>query len=492
MPPVHAITSMEDVLRLLPIFVACGFGALIMLLEPFVAASGRKSLAWLGVAGGFAALLSVLVSARHMGRAYSGLPYSSLIQVDYFSIFMFAALFSFAVLAMLGSLDYLDREGLQHGEYYALVLFATAGMAVMACAQELLTAFVGLEVSSIASYILAGYRRNAPKSNESALKYFLLGSFATAFFLYGAALIFGGAGSTQLESIRDAIASHKNIDPSLLVLGSALVLVGLSFKVATAPFQFWTPDVYEGAPTPVTALFASGPKAAAFAILVRVFYTAFGSYSGTWFWAIWGSAVLTMFIGNLSALVQTNVKRMLAYSSIAHAGYILVAFAANSELGVASLLFYILVYALVKLGAFTLLGHLGDTGERRVEIQDMSGLGRTHPLAAACMALYMFSLMGLPITAGFMGKLYIFRAALNSRLTGLAIILAVNSVISAYYYLRVVRVMYFSEPSPEWRPAAVPYAVSAVMVVTAFATVYLGLFPDAVRDLAVRSASSLR
>ncbi len=492
MPPVHNITSMEDVLRLLPIFVACGFGILIMLVEPFVAPSGRRFVAWLGIAGGFASLLSVLVSARHMGPAFSGMPHANLIQVDPFSIFMFFAIFSFAVLAMLGSLDYLEREGLQHGEYYALVLFATAGMAVMACAQELLTAFIGLEVSSIASYILAGYRRNAPKSNESALKYFLLGSFATAFFLYGAALIFGGAGSTQLDVIRERIALHTGTDPTLLVLGSALVLVGLSFKVATAPFQFWTPDVYEGAPTPVTGLFASGPKAAAFAILVRVLYAAFGSYSGTWFWVIWGSAVLTMFIGNLSALVQTNLKRMLAYSSIAHAGYILVAFAANSELGVASLLFYILVYALVKLGAFTLLGHLGDTGERRVEIQDMAGLGRTHPLAAACMSLYLLSLMGLPITAGFMGKLYIFQAALDARLTGLAILLAVNSVISAYYYLRVVRVMYFSDASPDWSPAPVPYAVSFVMLVTSIATVWLGLFPDAVRDFAMRSASALR
>ena len=204
MPSFHNITSMEDVLRLLPIFVACGFGALIMLVDPFVPRAGRHWIARLGVTGGFAALLSVLVSARHMGRGYNGLPYSSLVQVDSFSVFMFFAVFAFAVLAMLGSLDYLEREGLQHGEYYALVLFATAGMAVMACAQELLTAFVGLEVSSIASYILAGYRRNAPKSNESALKYFLLGSFATAFFLYGAALIFGGSGSTQLEVIRDA------------------------------------------------------------------------------------------------------------------------------------------------------------------------------------------------------------------------------------------------------------------------------------------------
>ena len=492
MPAAHNITSMEDVLRLLPIFMACGFGALIMLLEPFIPATSRHWMARLGVVGGIAALVSVVESARHMGRAYIGLPYSSLIQVDYFSVFMFSALFSFAVLVMVGSVDYLEREGLQHGEYYALVLFATAGMAVMACAQELLTAFIGLEVSSIASYILAGYRRNAPKSNESALKYFLLGSFATAFFLYGAALIFGGAGSTQLEVIRERLQYQGGTETSLLVMGGALVLVGLSFKVAAAPFQFWAPDVYEGAPTPVTGLFASGPKAAAFAILVRVFYTALPSLSGTWFWAIWGSAILTMFVGNFAAVVQSNVKRMLAYSSIAHAGYILVAFASTTELGVASLLFYILVYALVNVGAFTLLAHVGDTGERRVEIQDMAGLGQTHPLAAACMTLYLFSLMGLPITAGFMGKLYIFRAALNARLTGLAIILAINSVISAYYYLRVVRVMYFSDPSPDWNPGPVPYAVSAVMLVTSFATVYLGLFPDVVRDLAVRSANALR
>lgn len=498
MQPAGNITGMEDVLRLAPILVACGFGMLIMLVDPFVAPARRQLVAYLGVFGALASLASVFVSAQHMGRSYSGLPYSSLIQVDDMSIFMFFAVFSFAFLAMLGSLDYLEREGLQHGEYYALVLFATAGMAVMACAQELLTAFVGLEVSSISSYILAGYRRNAPKSNESALKYFLLGSFATAFFLYGAALIFGGAGSTQLEAIREIIL-HPNprvhTDTNLLVLGSALVLVGLSFKVATAPFQFWTPDVYEGAPTPVTGLFASGPKAAAFAILVRVFYSAFGTFSGTWFWAVWASAILTMFLGNLAAIAQTNIKRMLAYSSIAHAGYILVAFAANSKLGIAALLFYILAYALVKLGAFTLLGHLGDAGERRVEIQDLAGLGRTHPLAAFCMSVYLLSLMGLPITAGFLGKLYILKAALDARnvyLTWLAVFLAVNSVISAYYYLRVVRVMYFSEASADWSPAPVPYAVVAVLFFTVVPTIYLGLFPDAVRVLVQSSAASLR
>jgi len=493
MPATAYIFRNEDLYRVAPVLVACGFGILIMLVDPFVPAGKKQRVGRLGVLGGLAALVSGGLSGQHPGSAYSGL-----LSVDPYSQFFVLGIFTFAVLAMLGSLDYLEREGLQHGEYYALVLFASAGMAVMASAQELLTAFIGLEVSSISSYILAGFRRNAPKSNESALKYFLLGSFATAFFLYGAAILFGATGSTRLPIIRIAVTgSHAVFSvfrtaPDLLALGAALVLVGLAFKIAAAPFQFWTPDVYEGAPTPVTGLFASGPKAAAFAVLVRIFYTAFGTAGATWLWPVWGSAVLTMSLGNLAALVQSNVKRMLAYSSIAHAGYLLVAFAANSALGVAALLFYVLTYGLAKLGAFTLLGHLGDSGERRLEIQDLAGLGRTRPLAAACMSVYLFSLMGLPITAGFLGKLYIFEAALDSNLTGLAVLLAVNSVISAYYYLRVVRVMYFDDPSAEWQPAPVPYAVGAVMLFTSFATLFFGLFPDRLVNLAQLSALSLR
>ena len=498
MPPLTNVVTVEDFYRLAPIFVAAASGILVMVIDPFVPERAKYMVGRLAVLGGLAALFSVVLSARHHGYSYPDDGAYALINVDYFSVFLFLAIFTFTVLALLGSLDYLERERLQHGEYYALVLFAAVGMAVMACAQELVTVFVGLEVSSISSYILAGYRRNSPKSNESALKYFLLGSFATAFFLYGAALIYGGAGTTQLAQLHDLV-QHMNadtglvvVDRNLMVLGSALVLVGLFFKAAAAPFQFWTPDVYEGAPTPISGLFASGPKAAAFAILVRVFYGAFGSASGVWFWAVWGSAILSMFMGNLAALVQTNIKRMLAYSSIAHAGYLLVAFAANSQIGVAALLFYVLVYALVKIGAFTLISHLGGVGERHVEIQDLAGLGRTQPMAALCMTIYLLSLMGLPITAGFMGKLYIFQAALSAKLTGLAVILAVNSVISAYYYLRVVRIMYFSEPAPDREAAPVPYAVGAVMLFTLVATIYLGLFPDSVRSLARASAEALR
>lgn len=480
MPP------LADVYRLAPVFIACGFGILIILADAFLPRGGRGALARLGLVGALASLAAVGIAARHTGSAFSGL-----LHIDAFSLFFEAAIFAITVLVMLGSYDYLEREGLPMGEYHALLLFAACGMSVMASAGELLTAFIGLEVSSIASYVLAGYRRNTPKSNESALKYFLLGSFATAFFLYGAAMVYGAAGTTVLEGVRAKTFAGSAGGP-LLQLGCAMILVGLAFKVAVAPFQAWAPDVYEGAPTPVTALFASGPKAAAFALLLRILFTAFGGLSDMWFWAIWVSAALTMFLGNLAALAQNNVKRMLAYSSIAHAGYLLVAFAARSEIGIAALLFYVVVYALVTLGAFTIVAHLGETGERRLEIDSFAGLGTRQPVTAFCMTLFLLSLMGLPITAGFLGKLYIFGAAVKAHLTGLAVMLAINSVIAAYYYLRLVRAMYFSEPAEEWTPAPVLPGVGAVMFLTAVATIAFGLFPGALMAFAAISAQSFR
>ncbi len=476
----------EDVLRMGPVLVACAFGMLIMVVDPFVPRKRQGILAGAGLVGALTSLFAVLVASDDPGPAFFGV-----VRVDDFSLYLMGALFTFTVLVMLGSYDYLKREKLPIGEYHALLLFATAGMAVMASADELLTAFVSLEISSISSYILAGFRRNAEKSNESALKYFLLGSFATAFFLYGAAMVYGASGTSHLELLRSKIA-HGEAASSLLVLGCGMILVGLGFKMAVAPFQMWTPDVYEGAPTPVTALFASGPKAAAFALLLRILFTGFDAVSGMWFWFLWVSAVLTMFIGNLAALQQTNIKRLLAYSSIAHAGYLLVAFAARSELGIAALLFYLVVYALVKVGAFTIVAHLGETGERHLELQDYAGLGRREPLAAFCLSLYLLSLLGLPVTAGFLGKLYIIDAALRARLVGLAVILAINSVIAAFYYLRVIRVMYFSEPATDWTPAPLPRGVGAVLFATSIATVLLGLMPGPLMSLASLSATSLR
>ena len=478
--------ALADAYSLAPVITACGFGILIILGDAFLPRAGKTLLARLGVVGALASLAAVTLASRHAGDAYSGL-----IRTDAFSLFFESLIFVITVLVMLGSYDYLVREGLSLGEYHALLLFAASGMAVMASANELLTAFVGLEISSIASYVLAGYRRTASKSNESALKYFLLGSFATAFFLYGAAMVYGATGTTRLDVLREMFVSGRAPGP-LMLLGCGMILVGLGFKAAVAPFQVWTPDVYEGAPTPVTALFASGPKAAAFALLVRILVTGFGAANPTWFWAIWVSAVLTMFIGNLAALTQDNVKRMLAYSSIAHAGYLLVALAARSEIGIAALLFYLVVYALVTLGAFTIITHLGEPGERRLEIDAYAGLGTRQPFTALCMTIFLLSLLGLPITAGFLGKFYIFDSALKAQLPGLAVMLAMNSVIGAYYYLRLVRVMYFTEPEQEWTPEPVTAGVGAVMFLTAVAALGFGLFPGPLMTFATISAQSFR
>jgi NADH-quinone oxidoreductase subunit N len=471
----------EDLYRIAPELALCAAGMLVMLIDPFLPRRRAGVSAFLALLGAAVALATTRFQMRLPGTAFSGL-----IRVDDFSVFLHLVVIAVAALVILGSRDYLDREGLQRGEYYALVLFATAGMGVMAGAQELVTAFIGLEVSSISSYILASFRRNALKSNESAMKYFLLGSFATAFFLYGVALVYGATGTTLLPRMEQAPANAL-----LLRLGLGMIFVGLAFKVAAAPFQLWTPDVYEGAPTPVTALLSAGPKAAAFALLLRIFDTVLAA-SQLWYWALCISAVLTMFAGNLAAIVQTNMKRMLAYSSIAHAGYILVAFAARNEIGTAAVLFYLVAYALMKLGAFTLVAHLSGEGERHLEINDYAGLGRRQPVAAAYLTLYLLSLLGLPVTAGFLGKFYIFNAALKSHLVWLAVLFAINSVISVYYYLRVVVVMYMREPQDERTPTPIPAAVGLVLFFTAAGTIYLGLFPNFVMGFASQSATFAR
>ncbi len=481
------VPAREDLLRLAPELVLCASGILLMLVEPFLGRARRGILLFLATAGAALALAATLLPAAHPGTAFSGL-----LHIDGFSVFMHVVVGVVALLVVLGSADYLEREHIQHGEYYALVLFATAGMGVMASAGELMTAFVGLEVSSISTYILAGYRRDSPRSDESAMKYFLLGSFATAFFLYGIAMVYGATGSTLLGQ---ATLTTFSGAPTLLRLGLALILVGLGFKVAAAPFQVWTPDVYEGAPTPVTALMSSGPKAAAFALLLRILATTVAA-GPFWFWALWISAVLTMCVGNFAAVAQTSVKRMLAYSSIAHAGYIMVALAAAAAsdqlaLGVAAVLYYLAVYALMKLGAFMMVAQLGGASERHVEIDDLAGLASRQPAAAACFSLFLLSLLGLPITAGFLGKFYIFNAALASHLVWLAVLLGLNSVLASFYYLRVIVVMYMREPNQDWAPSPMPWAVTLVLVAAAAGTLYLGLFPGRVMGFATQAALSL-
>jgi NADH-quinone oxidoreductase subunit N len=483
--------SSQDLLRVMPELIWCAFGALLMLLQPVV--RSRRALTWVALSGAF---LGGFPGMAFLVHASTPSAFFNLIANDPFSIFFHHVIWIVAILVILGADSYLDRERLPEAEFYALILFASAGMGVLASAQELLTAFIGLEMSSISSYVLAGYRRDTLKSGESSMKYFLLGSFATAFFLYGIALLYGVTGTTNLLKMDSA-------DPSsnLLKLGLALILIGLGFKVAAAPFQIWTPDVYEGAPTPVTALFSAGPKAAAFALLLRIFADVHAA-TQFWFWAFWILAALTMFVGNLGALLQTNVKRMLAYSSIAHAGYILVAFAAVTNLAkaqetngtgaspaYAAVLFYLLTYSIVKVGAFTVVSQYGGAGEKYLTLDDYAGLGVRQPFVAAMLSLFLLSLLGLPVTAGFLGKFYIFKAAVDSNLIWLAVLMAINSVIGAYYYIRLIVVMYMRDPSPEnaaTPPARFPAMVNVVLVLTALGTVFLGLLPSKVLNYLLR------
>ena len=469
------VPGLTDIYRVLPELIWCAFGVILMLLQPFL--KNRQMLTFLAMVGAAIGTLSTFFGVPGSG-------FFGLIQFDTYSLFFHWLVGLITFLVILSSDSYLARENLAGAEFYALILFATAGMGVLASAQELLTAFIGLEMSSISSYVLAGYRRDSIKATEAALKYFLLGSFATAFFLYGIALIYGVTGSTNLIAL-------ANADPSspYMRIGLTLILVGLGFKVAAAPFQIWTPDVYEGAPTPVTALFSAGPKAATFALLLRIFATV-NAATSYWFWAFWVLAALTMFAGNLGALVQDNVKRLLAYSSIAHAGYVLVALAAVTGMksdpdtgaipAYAAVLFYLASYSFVSVGAFTVLSELGGRGERYLKAEDFAGLGTRQPFAAAMMALFLLSLLGLPITAGFFGKLYIFKAAVKSHLLWLAILMAVNSVIGAYYYLKVIIVMYMREYKGTEPADSSGLSATAAMVVTvaALITLYLGLAPN--------------
>ena len=478
----------QDLYRIAPEIVLCGFGMLVMLLAPVVSKARHGVLAGISLVGAALALVATYYPARYGGLAYSGL-----FRADAFSLFVHWIVCGAAFLVILGSIGYLERDDLDTAEFCALILFATAGMGVMAGAHELLTAFIGLEMSSISSYILASYRRDAPRSNEAAMKYFLLGSFATAFFLYGIALSFGATGSTHLDLMTPLANDSAH---TLLKIGLGFIFIGLAFKVAAAPFQLWTPDVYEGAPAPVTALLSTGPKAAAFALALRIMASV-DAAAPLWFWALWVAAALSMFAGNLSAIVQTSVKRMLAYSSIAHAGYILVALTAaaatdHPEAGIAAALFYLVGYALVKMGAFLIVAQLGGPGERHVDIEDFTGLGRRQPAMAACLSLFLLSLLGLPITAGFLGKFYVFNAALESNLIWLAILLALNSVIGAYYYLRVIVVMYMREPATEIAAEPVPWTLSAVLWIAAAGTVFAGLFPAQIIDFAAKAALNIR
>jgi NADH-quinone oxidoreductase subunit N len=482
----QTIPQGADYIRILPELILSVFGIVVMVLDPLVdEEKSQKLLGYIGLGGAVAGLLATWFMAQ-----YPGLAFSNMVKADNFSVFFHVLVIGIAALVILSSFEYMAVQRIRAGEYYALILFGTVGMGLMSSAVELVLIFIALEISSISTYILAGFRRNEASSSESSLKYFLLGSFATAFFLYGVALMFGATGSTNIDVISQKLQSGP---VELLVYAAmALMFVGLGFKVAAAPFHVWTPDVYEGAPAPIVGFMSTAPKAAAFAVLLRVVFTinAPGRVG-----LLWVAAALSMTLGNVGALVQTNVKRLLAYSSIAHAGYLLMAFAVtgsqDSVGGISAAMFYTAAYAAMNVGAFAVVSHFGNVGERYVSLEDYEGLGRSSPLLAALLTIFLLSLIGIPMTGGFFAKFYVFSAAVKSRLIWLTLIGVVNSAVGAYYYLRVIVMMYMREARKEVPVAPIPLGLGVALAVSLVATLYLGILPNRVLQYAQQSAEQL-
>jgi NADH-quinone oxidoreductase subunit N len=407
----------------------------------------------------------------------SGIAFAGAIAADNFAVFFELVILISAALVVLMSIDYLPAFGLSAAEYYALVLFSTFGMMLMATGGDLIVIFIGFEVMSISVYVLAGFLRRSLKSNEAALKYFVMGAFSTAFLLYGIALVYGATGTIKLGPIRAALSNPMAGNP-LLLSGVGLMLVGFGFKVAAVPFHMWTPDAYEGAPTPVTAFMAVGVKLGAFAAFIRIFMVHLGPVSPDWSIVLWVIAAFTMTVGNLVALVQVNIKRMLAYSAIAHAGYILVGMTAAGSQAGGAILYYLLGYAFTNLGAFAAVIALERRGVDSDLITNYRGLAVRHPGLAAAMTLFLLSLTGVPPLAGFLGKFYVFSAALNAGLVWLVIIAVINSVISAYYYIAVIVAMYMREGEAVIGTLGRRPAVITALAVAAIGTVLIGIYPE--------------
>ena len=467
--------------------IALTTGALLILLLEFFPEGphGRRSALITLLALG-ASVYSVLRVADAKRSLFGGL-YAH----DGFTVFFTLLFCAIGAIAVLQAWDYVRRTRLHPAEYYALLMCAILGMIVMAAASDLIGIFLGLELMSIALYILVGFRRNQLESNEASLKYFLLGAFASGFLLYGIALVYGATGTTQLRAIANVLADSPMLGNPLLIAGGLLVLTGLAFKVAAVPFHMWTPDAYEGAPTSVTSFMSAGAKAAGFAALLRLVLVAVPELEAGWQPVLIVLAAITMTVGNVSALLQDNVKRMLAYSSIAHAGYILVALVAGGTDGAAAAVFYLAVYAFMNLGAFGVLALLGREREERVFISDLAGLGFRHPLLGLAMTLFMISLGGIPPTAGFMGKVYVFGAALKTGHVWLVVLGVLNSVVSVFYYLRVTVAMYMEEPRGE--PTHVSWALpgTLALIATAGLTLYWGLQASGLLEAAQRSVLGL-
>jgi NADH-quinone oxidoreductase subunit N len=476
---------MTEYAAIIPMLIVALAGAAAMLAEAFRQPGERMPIAGLGLIG----LVGAAVASAFLwdtDRTSFGV-----IRADNFSLFVNLILCIVGILTMLFSNDVVERDQLPAGEYYALTLFGICGMMMMAAATDLLVTFIALEVLSLAVYVLTGIRRPSVTSAEAAFKYFLLGSFSSAFFLYGIAFIFAVAGSTRLEQIGIALSSQRvGAPPTLAVLAVGLLAVGFAFKVSAVPFHMWTPDAYEGAPTIVTAFMSTGVKAAAFAAFARVFLSPLEPLQAHWMPVLSAIAALTMIVGTVLGVVQTNVKRMLAYSSIAHAGYLLLGIIAANGDGKAGILFYLLSYAVSNLGALGIVALLATPDHEHDQLRDFAGLSASRAGLAALMTVFLLSLGGFPPTAGFIGKWYIFQAAVQAGHYTLAIIAVLTSVISVFFYLRIVVMMYMSE-GPEVARPRVPAVAMAGLALATIAVFYLGVLPARVLQLALDSISTI-
>jgi NADH-quinone oxidoreductase subunit N len=430
------------------------------------------------------ALLATVWQWGSEGRAFS-----DMVLLDDYALFFNIVICYAAALVLLLSVDYLKRAGAESGEYYALVLFATTGMILMASANDLVVVFLALELMSLCLYVLAGLFKTRLTSAEASMKYFLLGAFASSFLLYGIALVYGGTGSTNLDRIAAALATGPR--SPLVEVGLALILVGLGFKISSVPFHMWVPDVYEGAPTSVTALIATGSKAAAFAAVIRLLGSAFRGAQPDWNMMVWVLAVLSMTAGNVVALAQSNLKRMLAYSSIAHVGYMLVGLVGGGGLGAGAVLFYLLAYVFTTAGAFGAILLCERAGEEAVGVDDYAGLGRRNPLLAGALTLFLLSLIGIPPFAGFFAKFYVFGAAVRAGSLWLTVIAVLNSAVAAYYYLRIIVYMYMREPEGEGGRYVPSFAGALALAIALVGVVLLGVVPAPFVDLAQAAVAPL-
>jgi NADH-quinone oxidoreductase subunit N len=470
---------------IVPMACVTAAGIAAMVAEAFRDPGERMPIAGLGAVGLIGAGVASLLLWNHNTSSFG------VVVADNFGLFVTWILIIVGLLSLAFSGPTIERERLPAGEYYALMLFALAGMMLMATATDLLVIFLALEVLSLAVYVLTGIRRDSLASTEAALKYFLLGAFSSAFFLYGIAFTYGLAGSTRLERIGSLMAAQALAPTPMQLLALGLLLVGFAFKVSAVPFHMWTPDAYEGAPPAVTGFMSTGVKAAAFAAFVRVFLSAFEPLQHEWWGVLWVIAAATMIVGTVVGVAQSSLKRMLAYSSIAHGGYLLVALLSANDVGKGAVLFYLLAYAVTNLGAFGVIAVLESGDRANDQVRDYAGLWDEHPVLAGLMTLFLLSLGGFPPMAGFIAKWYVFSAAVKAGYAGLAIIGVLTSVVSVFFYLRVVVMMYMTPTDSPARFPVVPKVAGLALVVSAILIVYLGILPTRVLDWAAASISTI-